>query len=257
MKTDVHVFGPPVATAPISLATDFSSSQTLPRSGFTTIRRIPVAKIEPQTPEPSLHSWQSQSPYADSYHQQSMPPPLVLPPRPGPPCTVSVGALLQFSASSPHKNSRHSRCRLQLSHHILYLTSAPSTATIMIPGPFVPLCCDAPSYVTPPAFDWCASRTSLCLGRPSPFCHPSRLPTAFSSARSGLSPPHAGDAAPCLHLREHVYSRLPYEPLCTLRGRWCSCTFMAHRRTTRRGFIHSSRSHAVRTWRTAHVPALP
>jgi hypothetical protein len=28
--------------------------------------------------------------------------------------------------------------------------------------------------------------------------------------------------------------------------------FMAHRRTTRRGFILSSRSHAVRTWRTAH-----
>ena len=28
--------------------------------------------------------------------------------------------------------------------------------------------------------------------------------------------------------------------------------FMAHKRTTRRGFIHSSRSHAVQTWRTMH-----
>jgi hypothetical protein len=59
----------------------------------------------------------------------TMLPPLIFFQRPGPPRTVSVGALFQFSASSPHKSSRHSHCRLQLSHHI----SRHNNIIIMLP----------------------------------------------------------------------------------------------------------------------------
>lgn len=60
-------------------------------------------------------------------------PPLVLPPRPAPPRTVSVGARFQFSASFPHKSSRHSRCHLQLSRHIPRIRPLHSNITIMLP----------------------------------------------------------------------------------------------------------------------------
>jgi hypothetical protein len=62
----------------------------------------------------------------------TMLPPLVLPPRPAPPRTVSVGALFLYSASSRHKSSRHSRCRLQLSHHLPRIRPLHSNITIML-----------------------------------------------------------------------------------------------------------------------------
>jgi hypothetical protein len=70
----------------------------------------------------------------------------------------------------------------------------------------------------------CASRTFLCLDYPSPFGHPSRLPRGWICLAS---------------------LRTTLHPLGAL-------VFMAHKCTIRRGFILSSRRHAVRTWRTAH-----
>jgi hypothetical protein len=78
----------------------------------------------------------------------TMLPPLVLPPRPAPPRMVSVGALFPFSASFPHKSSRHSRCRLQLSHHIPRNRPLHNNITIMLPLRSPLLCCPLIYYTT-------------------------------------------------------------------------------------------------------------
>ena len=88
--------------------------------------------------------------------------------------------------------------------------------------PFVPTTVVMPPHVTPPAFDWCPSQTFLCLESPSPFCHPSRLPTALWPAPRRRSIVAACSAVhACLHLRlrGYVYARLPYELLC-IRRHW-------------------------------------
>ena len=70
----------------------------------------------------------------------------------------------------------------------------------------------------------------------------------------GPSPSHSAVHV-CLHFQGYGQVRLPYKPLCTLRGRWCS--WLTDVRTIQCGFIHSSRSHAVRTSLGAHADISP
>lgn len=150
--------------------------------------------------------------------------------------------LIRFHHHLAHPSSPRSSLRRSSHHHVhdtLNLSLCPPPAThsigsisntmpppLVLPPrpcfPFVPTTVVMPPHVTPPAFEWCPSWTFLCLERPSPFCHPSRLPTALWPAPRPRSIVAACSAVlACLHLRlrGYVYARLPYELLC-IRRHW-------------------------------------
>ena len=173
----------------------------------------------------------------------TMLPPLVLPPSPAPPCMICVVAPFLFSASFPRKSRRHSLCRLQISRHTCSRSPLHTNITIIFPPHFLLLLCHPICCTT-------AVRLAHFQDIPMP-CPCAVLPLLKQITHRPLARPRVyrrrTRRRTCVPPSRRVWT-CPVSPQVALQ----TVVVMGRNHTTRRDFILSNRNHGVRTLPIAH-----
>jgi hypothetical protein len=173
----------------------------------------------------------------------TMLPPLVLLPGPALPCMVFVVAPFLFSASSPRKSTRRqSRCRLHISHHMCRRSPLHTNTTTFPLHSLLRLC-----HLT-----CCTTAVRLVRFRDIPMPCPSVVLLLKQITHHPLARPRVYRRRTRHRTCVPPYRRVWICPASSLQVALQTLVVMDRNRTTRHDFIHSNRSHGVRTSRIAH-----